>query len=68
MVSVFDIYDYMPHVDCGKCLAGSCIKYAQAIAKGEARPEDCSVLHDDPEATAEIYKLLSEDEDAPYVN
>lgn len=60
MTGIFDIYELMPHTDCGKCVYRSCLKFAEALSRGQAQPSECSVMHNDKEAQKAMEKLLKE--------
>ncbi len=61
MADVFDIYDLLPHLNCGKCPGHDCMKFANLLAKGEANPESCSALKEDEKRMAELKALLAEE-------
>lgn len=61
MADIFDIYDELPHLNCGKCLGGSCMKFAEALAQGKAKPEGCGALKENERKMAAVQELLREE-------
>jgi CO dehydrogenase/acetyl-CoA synthase gamma subunit (corrinoid Fe-S protein) len=35
-----EVYKYLPRIDCGQCIAGSCLAFAKMVL------EDCTMLSD----------------------
>jgi len=62
MISYFDVYDYLPRTDCGKCLEGSCIKMAQAISQGKRGATDCTIVSKDVDSYKDLFDLINEEE------
>ena len=60
MISVFDVYELLPHTDCGKCLAGTCMNMAKKLAEGKTKMTDCNVIAQNPEDYHELKEVLSE--------
>lgn len=62
MISVFDIYELLPHTDCGKCTAGSCMNMAKKLSQNTANINECSVIAANPEAYGELESLIKSEE------
>ncbi|MGQ9687393.1 MAG: (Fe-S)-binding protein [Desulfobaccales bacterium] len=44
MATVEELLDFLPATDCGAC-GGTCADFAARLVAGQAKPEDCPVLH-----------------------
>lgn len=62
MISVFDIYELLPHTDCGKCTAGSCMNMAKKLSQNSASMTECSVIAARSEEYSELESLLKSEE------
>jgi len=51
-----DIFRLLPRTNCGLCKKQTCMAFAAAVATGEAGPDDCPPLRDDPQKRAELLK------------
>lgn len=63
MISLFDVYEYLPHTDCGKCIAGSCMNMAKAVSQGKCRVTECTVINEGDPDYAELFRLIEEESD-----
>ena len=59
MISVFDIYELLPHTDCGKCLAGTCMNMAKLLSEGKINMTDCNVINQNIDDYSELNELLT---------
>lgn len=62
MLSIFDIYDYLPRTDCGKCVQGSCMAMARAVSDGKLKVTECTWISEDDPVYAELFEMIREDQ------
>ena len=41
IISVTDLYEYLPNINCGKCGVGTCLAFAQKLIAGEFKLSRC---------------------------
>ncbi|MBC3796262.1 (Fe-S)-binding protein [Acetobacterium tundrae] len=46
-ISVFDIYEYLPHSNCGNCGENNCMALAQKLLEGKKTIGGCAPLRED---------------------
>lgn len=56
MVSIYDVYAYLPKTNCGKCGETTCLAFASKVLKREAGLSDCPPLTG-PKYSDNIQKL-----------
>jgi ArsR family metal-binding transcriptional regulator len=56
-----DIFRLLPRTNCGLCKKVTCMAFAAAVAGGEALPESCPVLLDDPQKHAQLLELFKKE-------
>ncbi|MBO7700588.1 MAG: hypothetical protein IIZ17_08675 [Eubacteriaceae bacterium] len=61
MLSVFDVYDYLPRTDCGKCVQGSCMAMARAVSEGKLKVTECTWVSEDDPVYAELFDIIREE-------
>jgi len=61
MLSTFDVYDFLPRSDCGKCMEGSCMAMARAVADGRLKATECTWIQKDDPSFAELFDMLREE-------
>lgn len=59
MQGPLDIYKNLPRTNCGRCPQKTCMAYAAAFLRGEAKVDDCPILTD--EARHELSKVTPTD-------
>lgn len=46
-ISVFDIYEYLPHTNCKNCGENNCMAFAEKLLKGTKNIGGCSAIRED---------------------
>ena len=46
-ISVFDIYEYLPHTNCKNCGENNCMAFAQKLLEGSKTIGGCAPLRED---------------------
>lgn len=46
-ISVFDIYEYLPHTNCKNCGENNCMAFAEKILQGKKNIGGCAALRED---------------------
>ena len=41
IISVTDLYEYLPNINCGKCGVGTCLAFAQKLIEGDFKLNMC---------------------------
>ena len=61
-ISVFDIYEYLPHTNCKNCGENNCMAFAEKLLKGQKNIAGCSAIREDVFETNrnEIQKLIEQ--------
>jgi ArsR family metal-binding transcriptional regulator len=45
-ISVFDIYEYLPHTNCKNCGENNCMAFAEKLLKGAKTINGCSAIRE----------------------
>ena len=61
-ISVFDIYEYLPHTNCKNCGENNCMAFAEKLVQGKKNSGGCAALREAiyEENRKEIQKLIGE--------
>lgn len=46
-ISVFDIYEYLPHTNCKNCGENNCMAFAEKLLQGAKNIGGCSAIRED---------------------
>lgn len=59
-ISVFDIYEYLPHTSCKNCGENNCMAFAEKLLKGQKNIGSCSAIRAEnfEKNRIEIQKLI----------
>lgn len=59
-ISVFDIYEYLPHTNCKNCGENNCMAFAEKLLNGTKNIGGCSAIREDvfEEKRKELIELL----------
>lgn len=60
-ISVFDIYEYLPHTNCKNCGENNCMAFAEKLLNGQKNIGSCSAIREAiyEQNRKEIEKLLT---------
>ena len=59
-LSVLDVYQLLPGINCGRCGESTCLAFAAKLVAGDAKIEQCEPLLKAPQFSQKAMKLLDE--------
>ena len=46
VITVVDVYESLPNINCGKCGVKTCLEFSAKLVKGEFKPNRCVHLYE----------------------